>query len=306
MLRVVPLLSTHERHHAHPGLEAGDPQSQLGENQERDAEHDPQIAVVGEELVLPVGQVLRLGEFLLEPHTHDDEVQHQVRPYHDHRDIYGLLKALEEYPAEHCYQQDGEEHNLVPEAFRHERVINDVYRGVRSREGDRDHEVGGDEAEQYEHRQLTGPEREQTFEHGDRALPVWTLIGDPAVHRHHRKQGQEHDEHGGDGREGPGGERRDAWYVAQGGEIVHAGQAYHLPPWLLSFLALPRLRAFHLLYALFEQPVPEAPGRTCRDCHQQPSLVSPSTSSSAALGGCFHHGHLPYNRRQRAAHPDAI
>jgi hypothetical protein len=72
--------------------------------------------------------------------------------------------ASQENRAEHSYQQEGDEDDVVTQALpRHKRIIGEVYRRVGSRESDRDHEVGCDEAQQDEHHQLARPKREQTF-----------------------------------------------------------------------------------------------------------------------------------------------
>ena len=44
-----------------------------------------------------------------------------------------------------------------------------------------------------------------------------------------------------------------AGYVAQGGEVIDASQAHHLPPRVL-LLALPGLGPLYLLDALLEKP----------------------------------------------------
>ena len=80
MLRVVVLVAAHQRHHAHAGLEAREPQCQPREHQERDPYHHKRVAVVREQRVLPVGRCLRVRRDLVEAYAHDEEVQEQVGP----------------------------------------------------------------------------------------------------------------------------------------------------------------------------------------------------------------------------------
>ena len=112
----------------------------------------------------------------------------------------------------------------------HVRVLDDVRAGVGRGQGDRDDEVGEGEPEQAEHEELAAPERQQPLEHGDRALAVRALRGHPAVDRQRAEQGEQHQDQRGQRAEQPGGQERDAGLVAEGGEVVDAGQAHDLPP----------------------------------------------------------------------------
>ena len=190
---------------------------------------------------------------LVEADGHDHEVQQQVSPDDEDRDADRLPKALQKDGAQHPQQQEGYADPLAVQEAWHERVLDDVHGGVRRGEGDRDYPGCGHEPQQAEHEQLALPEREQVLEHRDRALPVGALLGDHAVHRQHPEEGQEHYEKGGYGRERPGRDRRDGRYVAQGGEVIDASQAHHLPPRVL-LLALPGLGPLYLLDALLEKP----------------------------------------------------
>ena len=147
---------------------------------------------------------------------------------------------------------------------RHQRVLGDVDGGVGGREGDRDQPPGRHEPQEAEHQHLAPPEREQPLEHRDRTLPVGALLGHSPIHRQRSEQGQEHYEEGGEGREHPGCERRDARDVAEGREVVYPCQAYHLPPRVLLASALLGLRSWHVLDDLCEQPALESAGRGFR------------------------------------------
>jgi hypothetical protein len=84
---------------------------------------------------------------------------------------------------------------------------------------------------------------------------------DPPVDRQHPEQGEQHDQQGRQRRQRAGGQHRDAGQVAQGREVVHAGQAHDLPPRVLVGARLPRLGAFDLLDPVPEQPPRQRPGR---------------------------------------------
>src|SRR5215218_662297 len=66
--------------------------------------------------------------------------------------------------------------------------------------------------------------------------------------------------------ERPSGEGGDAGLVAQGREVIHAGQARHLPPGLLTLLALPFVgTSLGLFDSVFKEPAREPPeGRPWR------------------------------------------
>ena len=116
------------------------------------------------------------------------------------------------------------------EPARHERILDGVRRGIRCREGDRDHEVRGREAEQHQHEQLAAPPGQQPFEHGDRALALEALAGDAAIDRQGAEDGQQHEHDGGQGREQPRRHRRDRRLIAERREVVDAGQRHDPPP----------------------------------------------------------------------------
>src|SRR5215210_6027091 len=90
------------------------------------------------------------------------------------------------------------------------------------------------------------------------------LLGHPPVHRQGPEEGQEHYEERGEGRERPCGQRRDARDVAEGREVVHPSQAYHLPPGVLLASTLLGLRTWHVLDHFREQPALESTGRGFR------------------------------------------
>ena len=110
------------------------------------------------------------------------------------------------------------------------RVLDDVRGRVRGRQGHRDQEVGGGEPEQHQHEQLALPEGQQPLEHRDRALAVRALLRHPPVDRQRPEQGQRDQHQGRERGQHAGGERGDARLVAEGGEVVDAGQAHHPPP----------------------------------------------------------------------------
>src|SRR5215218_352827 len=106
-LRVVPLLPAHQGHHAHPRLEAGDPESKLREYEGRDRYHCQGVAVGRKQGILPMDDRVRRSGYLVEANDNDDEVQEQIGPNQEHRDPDGLPKALEEHRTQQRDQEQG-------------------------------------------------------------------------------------------------------------------------------------------------------------------------------------------------------
>ena len=129
--------------------------------------------------------------------------------------------------------------------------------GVGGREGDRDDEAGGDEAEQAQDEELALPPGQQALQHRDRAVAVRALAGDAAVHRQRAEERDQHQDQGRDRRERAGGEGGDAGLVAERREVVDAGQAHHLPPGMLVVRQVARVRPFHLVRLSLQQPFSE-------------------------------------------------
>ena len=77
--------------------------------------------------------------------------------------------------------------------MRRVRVLYDVRGGVSRREGDRDNEVGGDEAEQREHEELALPTRKKVFEHRDRAFAVGAFVRDAVVDRERAEEREQNE-----------------------------------------------------------------------------------------------------------------
>ena len=109
-------------------------------------------------------------------------------------------------------------------------------RGVRRRQGHRDQEVGRGEAQQHQDQDLARPPGTDALEHGQRPLTVGALRCHPPVDRQRSEQGDQDQHDGGQGRQDPRGQERDGRLVADGREVIHAGQAADLPPpvaWLV-------------------------------------------------------------------------
>jgi len=255
-------VSLDQRHDGHAGLEAGEAQGQLGEQEQGDADHHQRITVRPEQPALPFAQHVRVDRDPVQAVADDDGVQEQVHGHEGDRDADGLLEALEE-----DRPQQGDQHQrdcdlLAVQEMRGEGVLDDVGGGVGGREGDGDDEVGGHEAEQGEDEELALPPPQQVLEHGDRAFAMRALAGDPAVDRQGPQQRQQDEDQRGDGREGAGGQGGDAGLVAQRGEIVDAGQAHHLPPRVLVVSPFLDRGPLRLLEVTPEQPALEGAGGT--------------------------------------------
>src|SRR5919112_5474663 len=253
MLRLVAGVSAHQRHHANAGLEAGEAEGQPRKYEERHPDHAKRTSILPEDGPLPIGQNLGLGGDLVEACPHDHEVDQQIGPDHGDREADRFSESLEEDPTEHREQCQCDEHPLIPQGLGPERVLDHVGRCVRRRKGDCDDPGGRHETEQAQDEQLAFPERKQAFEHGDRTLPVRALRSDDVVHGQHPEERQQYDQQRGDGRQRACGSDRNPRYVAQGGEVVDAGQAHDLPPRMLLF-SLPGLGPLHLFDALFQEP----------------------------------------------------
>ena len=78
------------------------------------------------------------------------------------------------------------------------------------------------------------------------------------------KRVKQHYEEGGYGGERPGGQSRDAGYVAERGEVVDPRKAHDLPPGVLLASALLGLRSRHVLDHFRKQPALESAGRGLR------------------------------------------
>jgi hypothetical protein len=156
-------------------------------------------AVAGGQQLLPVHHQLRVGDQVLEGHGDDDEVECQVGGDEPDRDPDRFGEPLEEDPAQQCDQHQRDAHLMTVQDVRDERVLQDMGGGVGGREGDGDDEVGGHEAEQYEHEELALPPGQEPLQHRDRALAVRALSGDVAVDREGAEQGEEDQQDGRDG-----------------------------------------------------------------------------------------------------------
>ena len=193
----------------------------------------------------------------------------------------GLLEALEEDRPQQGDQGQGDGDLVAVEEARGEGVLDDVGGGVGGRQGDGDDEVGGDEPEQGEDEELALPPGEQVLEHGDGALAVRALPGHAAVDRQGPEEGQQDEDQRGDGRQGPGGQRGDAGLVAEGREVIDAGQAHDLPPRVLVVRAALAGRPLDPLGVPLQQPEKERPRRALNGrlgieglCHDSSPLNS--------------------------------
>ncbi len=218
------------RHDGDAGLEAGEAEGEFGEGHQGDADHGDDVAVLGGERVRPVGHDSRGAEDVVEAGDDDDHVEREVDGNQDDGQPDRLAEALEEDAAEQGDQHQGDDHLLAGQGAVQVRVLDQVGGGVGGRQGDGDHEVGGREAEQREDEQLALPERQQAFQHRDRALAVRALPGHPAVDRQGAAEGDDDEDDGRHRGEQTGREGGDAGLVAEGGEVVEAGQAHHPPP----------------------------------------------------------------------------
>ncbi len=229
---VIGGVATHQRHDQDAGLEAGEAQGKLGEEDDGEAEHRERAAVGMGEQALPGDDRVRMTHDLGQSGADDHEIEREIGADERDGDADGLAEAFEEDRAEQGDQEQRHDDLVAMEGLR-ERVLADVRGGVGGREGDGDDETRGHEAEQAEHEEFALPPGQQALEHRDRAIAVGYLPGHPAVHGQCAAECDQHEDEGGEGGEQARGEGGDAGRVAERGQIVDTGQAHHAPPRML-------------------------------------------------------------------------
>ncbi|CAH0324841.1 hypothetical protein SRABI128_05059 [Microbacterium sp. Bi128] len=258
------------RHHGDAGLEPGQAQGQLGEDEQRDAHHHQRAPVLGGQGQPPVVDRHRVLQDLDDRCDDHDDVQPEVNAHQDDGDADRLLETAQEHGGEQGQEDQRDRDVLALDPVGGERVLDRVRCCVRSGERHGDHEVGGGETQQHQDEQFPAPPRQQPLQHGDGPFAARTFAGHPAVHRQCAQQGHGDQDQGGQRRNHAGRERGDGGLVAQRGEVVHAGQAHDLPPRVLLQVAVahgpgPLMDTLGVLQAE-QQPFPEVvPGsRPCR------------------------------------------
>ena len=82
----------------------------------------------------------------------------------------------------------------------------------------------------------------------------WGLSAATRRYMDRAEEGHEHQDQGRHRGEGRGGERGDARLVAEGREVIDAGQAHHLPPGVLVGSLLRRVRTLQIFGLSVEEP----------------------------------------------------
>src|SRR3569832_88751 len=113
------------------------------------------------------------------------------------------------------------------------RVLDDVRCGGRGRERNRNDEARSGKPEQSKNKKFSLPTREEILEHRDRAVAVWTLCSYAPVHRQRAEKRKQDQYESRDWRECAGSQECDAGLITECGEIIHTGEAHHLPPRML-------------------------------------------------------------------------
>ena len=257
-IRVVPVAAD-LRDHGHPGLEPGEAQRQLREDEQGDADDEQRIPTGPHgEQARPAGDDLRVGGHAQRRVDDHDRVQSQVQHDEHDRDADRLLEPAQEHRAERQDQQHRDRNLRVVQRARHQRVLDRMRGRVRRRQGDRDHEVGRGEAEQHQDEQLAAPPGQQPLEHGDGTLTAVALLGHAPVDGERAEQREGHEHEGREGRDHPGGQERDGGLVAQGREVVDAGEAHDPQPVVrLLGAAVRSLVSARAVAQPFEQPARE-------------------------------------------------
>ena len=148
-----------QRHHRDAGLEAGQAERQLREDQQRDARPSSagcRAAVVSAVVQSATTLRVRRRRATSADGDHDD-VQREVDADQDDRDADRLAEAPRKTAPSSAISTRVIATSWPCSSAGTKRVLDDVRGGVGGRQGDRDHEVGGDEAEQHQDEQLALP-----------------------------------------------------------------------------------------------------------------------------------------------------
>ena len=135
------------------------------------------------------------------PHRHEDydHVEREVDRHEHHGDADRLPEAAQEHDREQSDEHERDDHLVAMKPTRGKGVFDGMSGGIRSGEGDGDHEVSGRETEQHQHEQLAGPPRQQPLEHRDRAGAAEALPSHPTVDRQRPEEGESHEHDGCEG-----------------------------------------------------------------------------------------------------------
>jgi len=284
----VARIALNQQHHDDPGLEAGEAERQLGEEEQRRADHQQRATIGLREPRAPIAQELRLLHDLHQTGTDHHDIERQIDRHDPDRDADRLAETLEEDRAQQRDQRQGDRH-LQAVQEQGVRVLDQVGGGVGGGEGDGDHEAGRHEAEQRQHEELALPPRQEPFEHRDRAIAVRALARHAPVHRQRAEQGDQHQHQRGERRERPGGQRRDPRLVAERGEVIDPGEAHHLPPGVRMRGVRLLVGGIHLLDLPLQQPAHERARRAWR---QGRAADRRAPHTRAGHGGVVDHAHV--------------
>ena len=191
----------------------------------------------------------------LQPVHDEHDVEHEIDGDEDDRHHDGVAETLQEDDAQDEEQQHRDQHRMS-QPRGGERVLDEVCRGVGSRQRDGDHETGGGKAQQTQDDDLALPSRQQILEHQDAALAVGAHLRDAVVHGQGAEEREQHEDERRDRRQGAGGDERDARLIGERREIVHAGETHDLPPG--GRVGRPDVRSDRPVVS-FVQPVVDAP-----------------------------------------------
>ena len=236
------------------GLEAREPQRQLGKDQQRDPQGHPQALTLERRLVEVVGtggdlrkpllEQRGVGEEMPQPADDDQERKTEKDDDEDRGDAHHLGVALEEHRPQE--QQEHHRHDDLVVGPRggvpgEDRVADEMRRGIGGGERLRDHEVGGGKTDQHEDADLSLPAAHEPLNHPDRADAVGGLAGDVAVDGVGPEERHEDEDQRCEGGEGASPFEGDRRLVAEGAEVVDAAQAHDQPPRVVVMLTVGRL-----------------------------------------------------------------
>ena len=122
-----------------------------------------------------------MGQDVLQADGHDDGIQREIGDHEHHGDADRLLEAFQKDPTQNRNQEERDRDLMPFQEGWQKRVLEHVRGGVSGGEGNRHDEVGGDEPQEHEHKELALPPGEQALQHSDRAFATRTFNCHPPV-----------------------------------------------------------------------------------------------------------------------------
>jgi hypothetical protein len=108
----------------------------------------------------------RVHDGVIEACADHNQVEQQIGTDQEHGETDRFGEAFKKNRTQQDHQYQGEAYCVLPKTGRYEWILEDMGRRICRGQGDGDHEIGRDETEQAEDKQLTLPPGQQVLEHG--------------------------------------------------------------------------------------------------------------------------------------------